>query len=91
MFCRNCGSEIQKGEKFCPRCGTPAAAPGADTYGQKTGQSAGGWGRAQTENTPETQGAGPNSARGGYQESGVNAEGYQQAGPYAGQPPHRNP
>ncbi len=89
MFCRNCGSEIQKGEKFCPRCGTPAAAPGADTYGQETGQSAGGWGRAQTENTPETQGAGPNSARGGYQESGVNAEGYQQAGPYAGQPPHR--
>lgn len=24
MFCRNCGTELKEGAKFCPKCGTPA-------------------------------------------------------------------
>lgn len=26
-FCKNCGTQISEGGKFCPKCGTPAAAP----------------------------------------------------------------
>lgn len=40
MFCRNCGSEMKDGTKFCPRCGTPAAAqssPAQDMGGQDPG------------------------------------------------------
>lgn len=25
-FCKNCGNKISLGGKFCPKCGTPAAA-----------------------------------------------------------------
>ena len=25
MFCSNCGTQLQDGEKFCPNCGTPVA------------------------------------------------------------------
>ncbi|MDD4859521.1 MAG: zinc ribbon domain-containing protein [Dehalococcoidales bacterium] len=27
MFCPNCGSEVQAGNKFCSRCGAPVASP----------------------------------------------------------------
>ena len=27
MFCSNCGSQIQEGEKFCSNCGTPVVGP----------------------------------------------------------------
>ena len=27
MFCRNCGSELPEGVKFCISCGTPVAVP----------------------------------------------------------------
>lgn len=27
MFCRNCGMELNMGERFCSRCGTPVAEP----------------------------------------------------------------
>lgn len=40
MFCRNCGSEMKDGTKFCPRCGTPVAAqssPAQDMGGQDPG------------------------------------------------------
>lgn len=40
MFCKNCGSEMKDGTKFCPRCGTPAAAqssPAQDMGGQDPG------------------------------------------------------
>lgn len=29
MYCVNCGVQIDEGHKFCPECGTPAAAPAA--------------------------------------------------------------
>ena len=25
MFCKNCGTQLKEGAKFCPKCGTPAA------------------------------------------------------------------
>lgn len=28
MFCTKCGAELPEGTKFCPACGTPAAAAG---------------------------------------------------------------
>lgn len=40
MFCRNCGSEMKDGTKFCPRCGTPVApahSPAQDMGPQDTG------------------------------------------------------
>lgn len=27
MFCKNCGSEINENQKFCPKCGTPVSKP----------------------------------------------------------------
>lgn len=26
MFCKNCGTELKEGTKFCPKCGTPIAS-----------------------------------------------------------------
>jgi len=46
-FCTGCGNDLAETAKFCPRCGTAAAAAasGAAT-GASTGASTGGWGQA---------------------------------------------
>lgn len=31
MFCKNCGSSIKDGTKFCPKCGKPAAGAGVQS------------------------------------------------------------
>ena len=39
MFCKNCGTEIKEGVKFCPRCGKAVDAAGAPEAGQEAGGS----------------------------------------------------
>lgn len=34
MFCKNCGSEIEEGGKFCPSCGTPVETPEQPAQGE---------------------------------------------------------
>ena len=46
MFCRNCGSEMKDGTKFCPRCGTPAAAQSSSAQ-DMGGQDPGTYGTGQ--------------------------------------------
>ncbi len=36
MFCKNCGTELKEGAKFCPRCGSPAHIPQQKTAAQGT-------------------------------------------------------
>ena len=31
MFCKKCGNEIQTGQKFCIRCGTPVSTDVKET------------------------------------------------------------
>ena len=73
MFCDNCGTQLNEGAKFCPRCGTPVTGPdqGQGAYGYQDpnqGQNAYGY---QDPN----QGQGPY----GYQDpnQGQNAYSYQ--------------
>lgn len=35
MFCSNCGNEIEKGQKFCPKCGMKQSQEGNVTYSEK--------------------------------------------------------
>ena len=39
MFCKNCGTQLKEGAKFCPKCGTPVTPmPGAGQAGPGAGQ-----------------------------------------------------
>ena len=40
MFCKNCGTELKEGTKFCPKCGTPAATTQQMYSGQQQGGGA---------------------------------------------------
>ncbi len=31
MYCKNCGTELEEGQKFCPNCGTPVNSETNDT------------------------------------------------------------
>jgi hypothetical protein len=44
MYCKQCGSTIQDGIKFCPSCGAPSPAPENNTpaYSQQTSYGSGG-------------------------------------------------
>jgi len=35
-YCANCGSQVPDGAAFCPKCGKPAATPGATTTKKKS-------------------------------------------------------
>lgn len=37
MICSNCGTQINEGEKFCSKCGTPASAPVTGTVTTEQG------------------------------------------------------
>lgn len=38
MFCKNCGTQLKEGAKFCPKCGTPVTPmPGAGQAGPGAG------------------------------------------------------
>lgn len=68
MFCKNCGTEIKGGVKFCPRCGTPAAPPEEATYGQEQ-QAQGESVQGQSQQTQSWQAdAGASAQTGGPQQ-----------------------
>ena len=35
MFCSNCGNEIEKGQKFCSKCGMKQSQEGNVTYNER--------------------------------------------------------
>ena len=39
MFCSKCGTKLDEGMRFCPKCGTPAAAPAAAAASPDPGQT----------------------------------------------------
>ena len=36
MFCKNCGTQIAEGGKFCPKCGTPVGGVGSENVNQQS-------------------------------------------------------
>lgn len=52
MFCRNCGTQLKEGAKFCPNCGAPA--PGQEFHAQQQNPANG---MQQTQN-PVSPGSG---------------------------------
>ena len=32
MFCRNCGTQLKEGAKFCPKCGTPVSSTAGNGF-----------------------------------------------------------
>ena len=91
MFCKNCGTQLDDNQKFCPKCGAPVQQGGrnAGAAAQPGGQPQGGY---QQEANSEGYQQGMNNA--GYQQGGYNT-GYQQPPyngyPQGGQPPKRIP
>ena len=66
MFCKNCGTQLKDGVKFCPRCGTPVANPRQNSDAMGTGPDSqqqswqqGQWNQASQQNQEFQQGQGP--------------------------------
>ena len=36
MFCKNCGTQIAEGGKFCPKCGTPVGGVDSENVNQQS-------------------------------------------------------
>lgn len=65
MFCKNCGTQLQDGAKFCPRCGRPAPNP-ANSSQQAHTQTPGGTGSApQGSGYYSANGPAPRKKKGG--------------------------
>ena len=50
MFCKNCGTQVPDGTKFCPECGAELTSPADNDAGQISGT-------IQTETIQKTPGS----------------------------------